>query len=323
MSRISAPGVYDISARDYHADPAPAPSLSASIAKILDDKSPLHAFHGHPKLSSEVQNDNRKEFDLGAAAHQIILGSDDELVVIDPSNYPAKNGNIPNGWTNDAIRAARDEVYAAGKIPLLPAQYEAAIGMAATVNKRIKDNSELAGWNAPGAGLPERTLVWQEGDVWMRARLDWMPTDPRRIYVDVKTTETSVNPEVIGRYAMSMQWDIQESVYRRGLKALGICEAPKFRFVAVESKPPYAVAVVALPPQVTAMADEKVERAIKLWGDCLRSGDWPGYPSRTIWIEAPPWAFQRHQERWERPEPMFRPKPSPAALKRAADFQAP
>lgn len=35
---ILSPGIHDISAEDYHADPAPAPSLSSSIAKLIIQK---------------------------------------------------------------------------------------------------------------------------------------------------------------------------------------------------------------------------------------------------------------------------------------------
>ena len=45
------PGIYGMSEDCYHADPADAPSLSASIAKILIAETPLHAWTAHPKLN--------------------------------------------------------------------------------------------------------------------------------------------------------------------------------------------------------------------------------------------------------------------------------
>ncbi len=37
----------------YFADPAAQPSLTQSIAKILIEKSPLHAWHEHPRLGGK------------------------------------------------------------------------------------------------------------------------------------------------------------------------------------------------------------------------------------------------------------------------------
>jgi hypothetical protein len=42
----------DVSTAEYHADPCAQPSLSASIARELIHKSPLHAWQVHPKLGN-------------------------------------------------------------------------------------------------------------------------------------------------------------------------------------------------------------------------------------------------------------------------------
>ena len=322
MPIIDKPGIYDITSPVYHADPCPVPSLSASIAKVLDDKSPLHAWAGHPRLGMTEDEDegDAKRFDLGTAAHAVILGSDDEIVLLDPERFPSKTGSIPKGYTNDAIREARDAAYDAGKTPVLPKQMTQVKGMASSVLAQLERNPEMKGWREDGK--PEQTLIWEEGGVWCRSRLDWMPNDSRRVFLDLKTTETNVNPEVISRYAMQMQWAIQQAFYTRGLKALGITDKPKFRFVAVESKPPYAVTVCGLPPEWISFAEGQVESAIRLWRKCMEANDWPGYPYDTVWIEPPAWAFTRIQERGLR-DPMFKPKPSSGALSQAAKAQAP
>jgi hypothetical protein len=37
--------------------------------------------------------------------------------------------------------------------------------------------------------------------------------------------------------------------------------------------------------------------ALELWGRCLRTGDWPGYPRRTVYAEVPAWTQTRFLER--------------------------
>jgi hypothetical protein len=37
------------------------------------------------------------------------------------------------------------------------------------------------------------------------------------------------------------------------------------------------------------MGNQKVERGIKVWRECLKSGVWPGYPQTIYTVEPMPW----------------------------------
>ena len=66
MFKIEKPGLYlDVPVDDYFADPLPAPSLTQSIAKIILDHSPLHAWHAHPRLNPNFVRDDPTKFDIG------------------------------------------------------------------------------------------------------------------------------------------------------------------------------------------------------------------------------------------------------------------
>src|SRR5258708_36195115 len=64
---------------DYQRDPAPKlvpgckASLSSHLAHTLLTGSPLHAWTDHPKLNPKWKEDDDKKFDLGAAAHKVLL----------------------------------------------------------------------------------------------------------------------------------------------------------------------------------------------------------------------------------------------------------
>jgi len=149
-------------------------------------------------------------------------------------------------------------------------------------------------------GRPEVTVVWQEKNgVWCRARPDWMPNDPKRFWDDFKTSGTSANPDVVGRWAMDQGIDIQEAFYRRGARAV-VGHKVNWRFVMAENKPPYAMTVFTLPKIVQEMADEQVEMAIRMWGRCLESGRWPAYPPYRVELDPPPWATKEWETRRER-----------------------
>lgn len=50
------------------------------------------------------------------------------------------------------------------------------------------------------------------------------------------------------------------------------------------------------PADLRAIAEAEVDRAIALWGRCMRSGEWPGYPPFTAHVDAPAWMQMRADE---------------------------
>src|SRR5258706_9329550 len=111
-----------ISAADYFADRiAPVPSLNSSVAKLLISRSPLHAWMAHPRLNPGWKPEPfDRRMNLGSYAHHVLLGqADSAIAVIDPADHLSKQGAVPKGWTNDAIRQARDDAMALGKLPIL------------------------------------------------------------------------------------------------------------------------------------------------------------------------------------------------------------
>lgn len=278
------PGIHDLPADAYHGDPCPAPSLSASIGKLLLDQTPRHAWLAHPRLNPKAEAETRKTFDLGSAAHALVLGDEQRFV------------HVPfDDFRKDAAKAIRDEAYAAGKIPLLPEQWEAAQAMAKAARAQLDQHEEAA--HAFRDGKPEQTLIWREGDIWCRARLDWLPTGGNEFF-DYKTTGASAHPDQWGvRTMFDIGADLQAGFYRRGIKAvLGIPDA-HFRFVVQETTAPYALSVIGLSPATKMLADMKAARAIEIWRWCIANNRWPGYPRRIAYPELPAWQDKRWQER--------------------------
>jgi hypothetical protein len=89
--------------------PCPAPSLTQSVAKILLEKSPLHAWHAHPRLNPDYQHDDATKFDIGNIAHKMLLGRGKEIVVLEDFD----------DWRTKAAKEAREEAAAAGKLAVL------------------------------------------------------------------------------------------------------------------------------------------------------------------------------------------------------------
>lgn len=289
---IAEPGIYpDMSMRDYLSDPCPEPSASAGVLNTLIERSPAHAWQKHPRLGA-LPEPYRRGTALGTVFHSLLLGVMDDYEILDPEDYPAKNGNIPDGWTNPAIREARDAVMQAGKTPVLPSDLELAEAMVEAARAQLTRHAIGDIFSQPGKA--EATMVWQEGELWCRARPDWLPED-RHAYYDIKTT-SSAHPDAFQRRAFQHGYDFSAAHYQAGFEAL-FNEGVPTRFLVVETEPPHALTVVELNATATEYARRRRLAALKQWGVCLRSGQFPAYPREVVAIDMPGWMLFRQEER--------------------------
>jgi hypothetical protein len=149
----------------------------------------------------------------------------------------------------------------------------------------------------PENGNGEIVVAWQEGPLWFRTMIDWAFTDHRLNY-DLKTTGSSVAPHMIDRLMVTAGWDIQAAFQERGLNAVDPTKGHrKFRFVAQEDEPPYALTVCELSEDVMTMGRKKVDHAIRIWNDCMAHNRFPAYPTEIAVPQYPGWAEQQWLDR--------------------------
>lgn len=298
---IDKPGIYaGLSMGEYLADPAPSISLSSGIAHKIDTESPMHAWFC-TKLNPKYIPDHSKEADIGSVAHDILLeGGTDRIVVIDPVDYPSKPqrkgepGKIPDGWTNTAIRAARDEARSAGKYPILKRDAAAVQNMVDAAREFI-ERTEFRG--VFQRAKAELTMLWQEGPIWLRARPDLL-ADDRSVCLHVKTTAGRAHPKAFERIVDSQGYDFSMMFYARGLAELEPTGARTAHVIlAQEQDAPWSCALFDLDPPKASIASGRVDRAIATWAQCLKTGKWPAYSTRIHSIEAKPWHLAEEEER--------------------------
>jgi hypothetical protein len=269
-------------AADYHNDQhGDHPTLSSSIANLLINRSPLHAWTAHPRLNPNHVPVDDSKFDVGTVAHSMLLEGTASVDVCDFEN-----------WRSNDAKAARKASYANGRTPLLAHQFDEVLGMCNAVA------DQLAHFNADPVpltgGKPEQTMVWQDAQtgVWCRARIDWLHDDLSAID-DLKTTTRSAHPEAFAKNLYSYGCDVQAAFYLRGIKAfLGEMSHPlvtQWRWIVVETSPPYGLSVIEPGPAVLELADAKVDAALKLWAECLEQDKWPGYSTKVATAELPAW----------------------------------
>jgi len=275
--QIIAPGFYDIPEADYHADPVKEPSLSNSIAKVMVNESPLHAWGEHSRLNPHYQATHKSAFDLGSTCHGLLLDQEDNYCPIDH----------PDWRTKDA-KEQREQAHDSGRIPLLKKDFDRAREMADSARRQLKYHEDAACF-LMNTCHSERTMVWQEQNgVWCRSRIDRM-TAKSSIVFDYKTTAQGAHPDKWGgRTLYDHGCDMQDAFYSRGIKTLTGVE-PAFLFVVQETTPPYALSVISMTPVGKAIGNVKVERAIAMWDWCTKHNKWPGYPNKTAYVDPPIW----------------------------------
>ncbi|RPI55419.1 MAG: hypothetical protein EHM49_01955 [Deltaproteobacteria bacterium] len=284
-NKIITPGVYHISNKDYHADPCVTPSLSRSIIKDLLYRSPAHVQFGHPRLNPLYQEEEgEQKFDLGTAAHDLLLGGMEAFCIIEADD-----------WRTKAAREERDRAREAGKTPLLVKQYNETVAMVQEGRRQILACPELKISDLEKDGDAELSYFWQEEETWLRVRPDWITKD-RKLIIDYKTTGQSANPGDLIRHVISMGYDIQNSLYVRGVDAIEHSN-PKFVFVFQETEQPYLCSFIGLPNDFLEMGKQKVEYGLFLWRECLSSGKWPAYPNQVCWLDLPAWALLAWEHR--------------------------
>lgn len=276
---IEVPGVYKLTSEEYHKDPTVEPLLSRSVIKDLLFRSPAHAWFNHPRLNPHFKSDDGAgKFDVGLVSHDLLLEGLDRCCIIDAED-----------WRTKVAKEAREITRLEGKIPLLKYQYEEALVMVKAAEEQIYACKELKVTNLKTDGDSELSYIWEEEGLWLKVRPDWISKD-RTLIVDYKSTGASANPSDLARHIISMGYDIQNALYVRGVKAIEKTN-PAFIFIFQETDEPYLCSFVGLPPDFLAMANQKVDYGIFLWGNCLSKNEWPGYPNKVAWINTPPWAL--------------------------------
>lgn len=276
------PGIYNMPAPQYHADPCPVPSMNAGLIGPLLDESPAHAFVAHPRLDGSKRFVPSEASDNGSVAHGLLFEGVSNMVEVKAED-----------WRTKDARLARDAARAEGKTPALTKQVDAVKGMAAAASRIWTRNEDLK--NYPQAdGVGEQSIFWTETDPdgfvhWFRIRPDWISND-RRMVIDGKFTMTSANPTSFERHMRRMDFHSRAAFYLRGIKAVFGTKA-RYVFLAVEQQPPFE----GLPCEFSKLhleeGEARAEEAIALWKQCMRSKVWPGYGNRIHVVDLPAWAM--------------------------------
>jgi hypothetical protein len=317
-------GLHIIDEGEYHADPAPAPSLSSTLAKLILDRSPLHAWTASPRLNPAWEPVNSDVFDVGRAAHRAVLGQGGDYVA-----YPEEILGANGAASTKAAKEWAEHQRSLGRTPLKQDQVDAVEAMAAATRAHLA---------TCGITLDPRrselTAIAEIDGTFCRARIDNAPDrpvmlpgiGPRKVLIDFKSCEVAT-PEACRRAVESYGYDTQKQHYVETWKA-ATDEDRAFLFVFTEKTAPHGTCILWLLDEPGHSADwledarDKVRAARRTWRECLDANQWPGYPHLIVQVGASPFHRQKWQDTQSRAT-VARERIHPAALAGAMEWQAP
>lgn len=263
---MTEPGVYEISADEYHADPA----LSSSGARRLLPPGCPALFHYERSNPIETT----REMDMGTVAHTILLGNGADIAVLDFDNYTTK-----------AAREHRDNAVNEGKTPILAWEYARAQAMVSALKVHPIARHLFDG------GKAEQSLFWNDTatGVQLRARIDYMLLDrDRPLIIDYKST-TSAALDAIPKTIDTYGYHIQGAWYVAAVKALNLADEPAFLNVWQERKPPFLVTVTQMPTISLVIGADRMREAIDIYAACTAKNHWPPHSEQVEAIGVPYW----------------------------------
>lgn len=260
------PGIYEgVSHYDYLKWEA----VSTSRLTLVK-KSPAHLRyaldHGDSKKSDALT--------LGTAVHAAVLLPEtfEEEYICGPD---CRRGT--KEW--DAF-----EVKYFTKNVLTPADYCAVMEIRAAVEGVARVEDLLIG------SKREVSMVWKNSAISQKCkgRMDAYNEEFNTI-IDLKTTKDA-SPEGFAKSIFNYGYYRQAAFYMEGARACGL-DCKHFIFVAVETEPPYGVALYELTDGVLKLGQKENADLLEQYHTCTVKNEWPSYSKDIQFIGIPQWSM--------------------------------
>lgn len=233
----------------------------------------------------------KQAFDVGSAAHSLILGRGAGFV-----RHPdEEEGFLNSAGAWNSTKKSKDWIALqreAGRIPLTSLNFEAVYAMA----DAILAHPRAAELVTDPARRPEVSAYCEvTPGLWMRSRFDLLGGG----LVDFKTAARP-KPDDFRRAAWDYGYHVQDVAYRRAWQLVtGQPDPGPMTFVVVGKEPPHLVSICTLDSEFERLGAEQLEAAIATYVEQLAKHgpptdpgvDWDGLPDDTAVLGPPRHAY--------------------------------
>lgn len=251
------------------------PALNFSKAKLLL-RSPSHYMAGL------WEPDDPEKYAVGKLVHAMVLEGKDlrNTYVVRPKGMDYRS-NAGKAWRD----AQTLPIIIEGDNEKIPKMADA-IAMHSVARQALSHCKDR-----------ELVVVTTMSGVKVKCMVDMsgFDADGRLGFVDIKST-LDARPEFFAKRCASepFHYDMQNEWYGSLLVLKHQIESrPWSLWIAVESKPPFAVACYAPDETMIASGVEKMRDALTTFKACQASGNWPGYHLGIQLISAPRWRMNQ------------------------------
>lgn len=142
----------------------------------------------------------------------------------------------------------------------------------------------------------QSAFAMHETGVLTRCRPDLTYRVPRgAILFDVKTF-SSAAPDEFARQVARKRYHVQDAFYRDVYAAAAGVDVLGFVFVAVEPEYPFLANALMLDDESVDFGRRAYRRDLEAYGECVRTGAWPGYGDEIDLISLPRWLTRKDEE---------------------------
>lgn len=258
---------HDLTNAEYHASPA----ISKSGLDLIRKAPAIYRWRqANPTEQTPAMR-------LGTLTHTVVLEPDAfaHSVIARPEGIDRRTSAGKADWAAFEIEADGKEIITVEEMAKLAAIQQA-------VHTHPAAAKALA-----GSPTIEQSIFWDVDGIACRCRPD--AVTEKGVIVDLKTTRDA-SQEGFAKSIAQYRYHVQAAFYSDGYKA-AFGEAPRgFVFIAVETEPPYLVAVYVASEAMTQRGRIDYQTDLDTFRRCQESGTWPGYSDAPLTIDLPKWA---------------------------------
>lgn len=273
--------IYDMPIDTYHADKSAIGS--SGLKEVLDCPALYYGQNLDPRRPSKEERDSAAQV-FGNLAHCVLFeyGAFFDRYKVGPE---VSSRNV-KAW-----QEFKKECEAVGAVAIDSAQYESAM--------RIRE-SALAVPDLKDALLHpdskgEVSAYWTDEQTGARCKCRpdlVMPAgDDAVVLFDGKTFATGDVSE-FGRQVPRMNYHLQDAFYTDGYEIASGKRVLDFIFIIIGNQWPHPVNLATLDAEGLSAGRAKYRHALNVYGQCLRTNEWPGYAPGIKTIYMPKWALE-------------------------------
>lgn len=260
----------DMTAEQYHAYPAVS---NSRISDFIEDP----RLYYHKWLSGNYKPKAEKHFEIGSAAHEILLRNSHDRIAVIPEDVLAKNGaKSGNAWKQWSAENS-------GKIQLKSKDYAAVLRCCEVVRQHPAASQVLA-----YSGDCEYPMSAEFMGMHCKCCFDKLcRTSEGHLIVDFKTTEGGSTANKFVKSVASYGYYRQAAFYKTIAQLNGL-EIYDFIFLVVSITEPYTVDLFRLDEEFIDMGMQEIDEAMIELIERTENNDWSGRGADQVVSLSPP-----------------------------------